>query len=52
MVTTIEITKAIQEFLKNAQPISEVDIELVKQNPNMSFISKIMLIRKMRKAMK
>lgn len=52
MVTTIEMTKAIQEFLKNAPPISEEDIKLVKHNRSISFISKIMLIRKMRKAMK
>ena len=52
MVSTAEMIKAVQELSKHLPSISEEDIELIKQNPSMSFISKIMLIRKMRKAMK
>ena len=52
MVSTEEMIKAVQEFSKHLPPISEEDIELVKCNPSISFISKIKLIRKMRKAMK
>ena len=52
MVSTAEMIKAVQELSKNLPPISEEDIELIKCNPSISFISKIKLIRKMRKAMK
>ena len=52
MVSTSDMTKAVQELSKHLPPITEEDIELVKHNPSISFISKIKLIRKMRKAMK
>ena len=52
MISTAEMIKAVQEFSKYLPPISEEDVELVKYNPSISFISKIKLIRKMRKAMK
>ena len=52
MVSTAEMIKAVQELSKHLPPISEEDIELVKHNPSISFISKIKLIRKMRIAMK
>ena len=52
MVSTAEMIKSVQEFSKHLPPITEEDIELVKHNPSISFISKIKLIRKMRKAMK
>lgn len=52
MVSTSDMIKAVQEFSKHLPTITEEDIELVKHNPSISLISKIKLIRKMRKAMK
>ena len=52
MISAAEMIKAVQGLSKHLPPISEEDIESVKHNPSISFISKIKLIRKMRKAMK
>lgn len=51
-VSTEELGKAIEEFMKHVPPISEQDIELVKTNPNLSFIQKFIIARKMKRIMR
>lgn len=51
-VSMEELGKAISEFMKHVPPMSEQDIELVKMNPNLSFIQKLIITRKMKRIMR
>lgn len=51
-VTTEEMGKAVEEFIKNIPPLSEGDIYLIKRNPSLSFFQKIKIIRRMKKIIK
>ena len=51
VVSTAEMIKAVQELSKHLPPITEEDIELIKRNPSISFISKIKIIRRMKRSM-
>lgn len=51
-VSTDELTKSITEFASHIPPISKYDIELVNMNPGLSFISKLRIIRRMKRTIK
>lgn len=51
-VSTEELLKAAVELAKYTDPISECEIKLIKTNPRLSLISKMRIIRKMKKEIK
>jgi len=48
-VSTEKLGKAISEHMRHMSPILKQDIELVKMNPNLSFIQKLIITRKMKR---
>lgn len=51
MVSTSDMTKAVQEFSKHLPPITGEDIVLVDQNESLSIIQKFLIKRKLKKIM-
>lgn len=51
-VSMEELGKAMAEFMKHVPPISEHDIALLKENPNLSFFKKMIITRKMKRIMR
>lgn len=51
-VSTEELGNAIKELMRHMPPISEHEIDLVKMNPSLSFISKLRIMRRMKRAIK
>lgn len=51
-VSAEKAAKAFQNLASHIPPFTEADILRVKQNPSLSFIDKIRIIRRMRKQMK
>lgn len=51
-ISTEKLGKAIAEFMKHVPPVSEQDIELVKMNPNLSFIQRLIITRKIKRIMR
>lgn len=49
MVSTAEMTKAVQEFSKHLPPVTEEDIVLVDQNESLSVIQKFLIKRRLRR---
>ena len=47
--TTDEVLQGMEEFSKYIPPLGEIDIEMIKQNPSLSFFKKWKLIRQIRK---
>lgn len=51
-VSTEQASNAFRDFSACIPPFTEEDILRIKMNPSLSFISKIRIIRSMRKQMK
>lgn len=51
-ISTEKLGKAIAELMKHVPPISEHDIDLIKENPNLSFFQKMIITRKMKRTMR
>lgn len=51
-ISTEKLGKSMAEFMKHVPPVSEQDIDLVKMNPNLSFIQRLIITRKMKRIMR
>lgn len=51
-VSTEKLGNAIKELMIHIPPTLEQDIKLVKTNPNLSFIQKLIITRKMKRIMR
>ena len=49
MVSTSDMTKAVQEFSKHLPPITEEDIVLVDMNESLNIIQKFLIKRRLRR---